>query len=150
MAISPPSDIVLDVLRAADPAEARTATDRLRKLAGKGPADATGFAALVDRPLPDPGPRVPFHVDRARVALNSDLNTGSDRSVLQRFEAFVLKSFVEAMLPKDSSAIYGEGSAGRIWRSMLAEGLADELAASGGIGIADSLSRELPEKVEGT
>lgn len=150
MAINPPSDIVLDVLRAADPTEARTATNRLRKLAGAAPAEATGFAALADRPLPAPGPRLPFHADSARVALNSDLNSNEDRSVLRRFEALVLKSFVESMLPKESSALFGEGSAGRVWRSMLAEGLADELASSGGIGIADSLARDIASRTDET
>ena len=59
---------------------------------------------------------------------------------LQQFEGFVLRTFVEAMMPKENSSFFGTGSAGEIWRSMLAERLGDEIAASGGIGLADLLA----------
>jgi peptidoglycan hydrolase FlgJ len=54
----------------------------------------------------------------------------------QQFEAFVLQSFVEPMLPKDDSSYFGEGTAGSIWKSMLAERIGAEMAVAGGIGIA--------------
>lgn len=54
-----------------------------------------------------------------------------------QFEAFVLQSFIQAMLPSDASSVYGTGTAGQIWRSMLAENMATEIARTGGVGIAE-------------
>lgn len=59
----------------------------------------------------------------------------------QQFEAFVLQSFVESMLPKEDSAYFGEGTAGTIWKSMLAERIGAEMAAAGGVGIAAILEK---------
>ena len=55
----------------------------------------------------------------------------------QQFEAFVLQSFIENMLPEDNEAVYGNGLAGGMWKSMMAEQIANQLAKAGGIGIAD-------------
>lgn len=60
---------------------------------------------------------------------------------LQQFESFVLRSFIENMMPTEEASFFGTGSAGKIWKSMLAERMADEMAASGGIGIADMLGK---------
>ncbi|GGE19749.1 hypothetical protein GCM10011390_43750 [Aureimonas endophytica] len=59
----------------------------------------------------------------------------------QQFESFVLQSFIEPMLPKSDSSYFGEGTAGSIWKSMLAERLGAEMAAAGGIGIADLVEK---------
>lgn len=61
-------------------------------------------------------------------------------SPLQEFEAFALRNFVESMLPDEKSTFFGSGTAGSIWRSMLAEHLGASLAENGGIGIADIVS----------
>lgn len=57
-----------------------------------------------------------------------------------QFEAFVLQSFIQSMLPSDGSQIYGEGTAGQVWKSMLAEKMAQELSERGGIGIAKMIA----------
>lgn len=54
----------------------------------------------------------------------------------QKFEAFFLQSFVEEMLPKDTSSVFGGGLSGDYWRSMLAEQLANTMAERGDIGVA--------------
>ena len=59
---------------------------------------------------------------------------------LEKFEGFVLRSFVEGMLPKGDSSYFGKGTAGEVWRSMLAEEIGNEMAKNGGIGIAASIS----------
>ncbi|MBO0661233.1 rod-binding protein [Jiella sp. MQZ9-1] len=61
---------------------------------------------------------------------------------LEQFEGFVLRSFVESMLPDKSSGFFGKGTAGEIWRSMLADQIGKEIAASGGIGIADVIAKK--------
>jgi hypothetical protein len=40
------------------------------------------------------------------------------------------------MLPKDAENTYGKGSAGSIWKSMMAEQIGAQLSRAGGIGIA--------------
>ncbi len=55
----------------------------------------------------------------------------------KRFEAMVLQTFIQSMLPKDGAAVYGKGVAGDMWKSLLAEKIADSLAERGGIGISD-------------
>jgi Rod binding domain-containing protein len=43
------------------------------------------------------------------------------------------------MLPKDGAAVYGKGTAGEMWKSLLAQEIADVMAERGGIGIADRM-----------
>lgn len=122
MAISPPSDIVLDVARAAGPADIAEARAALTRRAG--------------------GAAEPFSVGEAQ-ALSQTSRTGGanegDAAQFKRFEAMVLTTFIQNMLPKDSEGVYGEGLAGDMWKSQLAEHLADVMADRGGIGIARSL-----------
>ncbi len=61
----------------------------------------------------------------------------------REFESFVLQTFVEAMLPKETSGVFGVGMAGAFWRSMMAEQIARELARSGGIGIGDLVADDI-------
>ncbi len=47
------------------------------------------------------------------------------------FEAFALQVFIGSMLPKENSKMFGTGSAGKLWQSLMAEKLAEHIAASG-------------------
>jgi hypothetical protein len=58
----------------------------------------------------------------------------------EQFEAFVMQSFIEEMLPKSADGAFGSGLAGDYWRSMLAEQVAGQVAKRGGIGIARMIS----------
>jgi len=61
-------------------------------------------------------------------------------TVKTKFEAMLLTSMIQEMLPKDTPSVYGgEGTAGDMWRSMLAEKVADQIAKSGTLGIAKRL-----------
>ena len=60
----------------------------------------------------------------------------------KRFEAMVLQTFIQNMLPKDGTAVYGKGMAGDMWKSLLAEKVAEVMADRGGIGIADRVLGE--------
>jgi peptidoglycan hydrolase FlgJ len=48
------------------------------------------------------------------------------------------------MFPKDTPSAFGEGYAGDMWRSMLAERVADQIAASGRLGLASRLFANHP------
>lgn len=54
-----------------------------------------------------------------------------------KFEAMVLQTFMQSILPKESEAVYGGGMAGDMWKSLLAQQLGEVMARRGGIGIAD-------------
>ncbi|NJO23058.1 MAG: hypothetical protein HC868_09035 [Sphingomonadales bacterium] len=58
----------------------------------------------------------------------------------RQFESFILQSFIENMLPKNAESVFGKGTAGGVWKSMMAEKLADQISRSGGIGIARKLA----------
>ena len=121
MTISPVGDIVSDVLQAADPQAAEAARARLAAGAAKGQGFAVGDMPAVS---PTPAPR---------------LEAAGDKKPFRRFEAMVLQNFIETMLPRQADAAYGGGMAGDMWRGLLAEKLAGEMAQRGGIGIADRL-----------
>ncbi|MCI0466656.1 MAG: rod-binding protein [Beijerinckiaceae bacterium] len=135
MSITPVSDIVLDVARAADPARARAAAERLFGTSASGQAVSGGFshilaasAASLQAPpagIGGPGssnPKVLHQVDTRTKAYKG-------------LEQLVLKNLVETMLPKDSAALFGSSTAGVIWRSMLAEQLASEIGKNADLGL---------------
>ena len=43
------------------------------------------------------------------------------------------------MLPKDAGSVFGEGTAGDVWRSMLSEQIARQIAKSGALGLSRRL-----------
>jgi Rod binding domain-containing protein len=128
LAISPPSDIVLDVARAVGPDGLDAARQRLATRSG---ASASGADATFS---------LSFSGSARSAAASRTADAAAGADTFRKFEAVVLQSFVQAMLPKEASAVYGEGFAGDMWKSMMATQLADALAARGGIGIAASLA----------
>jgi peptidoglycan hydrolase FlgJ len=103
MSIFPATDIVSDVARAADPQTAQAAAARLASIAAaKG---ATGELSPA-----------PFSVTPAARAINAHpestlLSDTAPRvetlSAAQKFEAFLLQSWLENLLPKESSGACG-------------------------------------------
>lgn len=133
MSIEPPSDIVLDVVRAADPARRAEATNRLVRIAAGSGED---FApTLDDVSAPAAAPRA------VASAVPPKAKTADDKAAdaYRAFEGMVLSTFVQSAMP-ESSAAFGEGTAGSVWRTMLAGEIAGEMAKAGGIGIADRLA----------
>ncbi|BCG86086.1 flagellar protein FlgJ [Mesorhizobium sp. 113-3-9] len=128
MAISPPSDIVMDVARAAEPADIEAARAALTKRA----AGAAGTFSVETAASVDAG----SILSRA----TAEHAAGTDPAKkFKKFEAMVLQTFIQNMLPKDTEGVYGTGLAGDMWKSQLAERVADVMAERGGIGIAKSL-----------
>lgn len=136
MAIAPPSDLVLDVVRAADPVERSAAAGKLQRLATAGYADGSGFRSAIDDTM------------TSSFRANGSVGATGGKSPAEKFEALVLHQFVETMLPDDAGDVFGKGATGEIWKSMLAEQVANQMAASGGIGIADLMSDTLKRGTE--
>jgi Rod binding domain-containing protein len=124
MAFNPRTDVVLEVASAADPSRATLAAQRLNALAGSN-APAGDFAADLDR----------------AAAHLAEAPGGPDklRQAKTQFEAMMLNSFVGDLLPKDSGEVFGQGMAGDMWRSMLAEQVSTQIAKSGKLGLARRL-----------
>lgn len=144
MAISIPSDIVLDVARAADPATYGAAVAKLGRTPGSSGVDPARFAAMMDASAASPadvlGAFDPLRADmRGRLARTADA-AGPAGEPFRKFEAFVLQSFVQSMLPKDAESVFGQGLAGDMWSSLLAEQIGAQIAEAGGIGIAAQIA----------
>ncbi|NVP55001.1 rod-binding protein [Mycoplana rhizolycopersici] len=144
MAISPPSDLVLDVVRAADPASVQEAQAKLKSnrasFEANSLADAgAGFGAAVSI----------LNRDSTASAATGASGVSANKAIpetYRKFEAMVLQNFVKSMLPADSEDVYGKGTAGEIWRGMMAEQIGDVISKSGGIGIAASLTKDNQKK----
>ena len=138
MAISPPSDLVLDVVRAADPSQVQEAQAKLK--ANRAAFEATslaeagaGFQSAVGI----------LNRDTAAATATDGVKAVGAKTVpehLRKFETMVLQNFVKSMMPTESEEIYGKGTAGEMWRGMMADQLGEALAKGGGIGIAESLA----------
>ena len=133
MAISPPTDLVMDVVRAADP---RRAEDAARKLASYSPAaKPDDFARLLARPAPQPAGALnarwrsaPTTAPRAFKATASTGDPVTD--AYRALGALLLQKMVENALPNKNGAGFGKGAAGDAWKSMLAEQVAQHAAVS--------------------
>ncbi len=141
MAFNPTSDVVLEVLNAADPARASMAAERLAALASSAPS--RDFTADLDKAAASaaiPAPPLERGLANARNAL-ADAADATDPAARAKveFEAMALNSFVGEMLPKESSAFFGQGTAGEVWRSMLSEQIARQIAKSGALGLSRRL-----------
>ncbi|MBB4377705.1 Rod binding domain-containing protein [Bradyrhizobium sp. CIR48] len=146
MIVTATPDLVLDVLEAADPVTQRAATAKLDALKS---SDAD-FAATMDA---EAGKAAAEQTATKVSEAQSDVVNGApvrmikapaSGEVYRKFEAFILQTFVETMLPKESEQVFGKGTAGGVWKSMLAEQLGSQLAKGNGIGIAKQLAAANP------
>jgi flagellar protein FlgJ len=142
MSIFPTTDLVSDVARAANPQKLQGAMQRLVKITQGPNASQTSFAAAMRDAESALGPAKSLSGVARGVALASAAPSppapraiSSPSEAAQKFEAFILQSFVESVLPKLGGAAYGHGTAGGVWRSMMAEQLGAHLAKAGGVGI---------------
>lgn len=155
MIVTATPDLVLDVLEAADPVTQRAATAKLDALK---PSDAD-FAATMDAEVgkaraATAGQSTAKATEPQSTAVNGApvqvIKAPASGEVYRKFEAFVLQTFVETMLPKESEEVFGKGTAGGVWKSMLAEQLGAQLAKGKGIGIAKQLAAARPAGPDAT
>lgn len=133
MSIQTATDIILDVVRAADPAVAQKAEAMLQAASIRKSGQAAATPAFQHQLLAS--------ADLEDLRASTLPVSGDDKKLesYQRFEAMMLQNFIGSMLPKDSEELYGKGTSGEIWKGMMAEQLGNALAKGGGIGIADRL-----------
>lgn len=138
MAISPPSDLVLDVVRAADPMQVQAAQEKLKAdraaFRASSLADAgAGFGAAMSQAK---SPNFAAGVSRAG---HHRIDAADIPKAYKDYEGVFLQNFVKSMMPEDSEDVYGKGLAGDMWKSMTAEHIGDVIAKGGGVGIAEQL-----------
>ena len=146
MALDPPTDIVMEVARAADPTRAAEVAQRLNALAAISPTAGNDFAATLQAAGATPGlgsaaTTLPTGLANMRQTLSMATQAGSDRAskAATQFESVLINSFVSQMLPKEAPASYGQGTAGDMWRSLLSEKVSDQIAKSGVLGLSRRL-----------
>jgi hypothetical protein len=105
------------------------------------PADASGFVTTVRRA----GEIAPFETvvkqvatEQAKAAAGPGTVEGAEafkaknaEKARKQFEAFALQVFIGSMLPQENNKMFGTGSAGKLWQSLMAEKLADQITSSG-------------------
>jgi Rod binding domain-containing protein len=139
MAIDASSDIVMEVAKAADPARAAAAAQRLNALAGAAGAGAADFADTLAATAPAAAGEPSAADARARFAAAADAAGEKAAKVKTEFESVMLNTFVSEMLPKDASSVFGQGLAGDMWKSMLADQVSRQMAKSDALGIGKRL-----------
>ncbi|MGG7516294.1 rod-binding protein [Allorhizobium undicola] len=151
MAISPPSDLVLDVVKAADSSSMAAAQERLQSARA-----ATQAASLNEKNAGFDMAMNTMSSAASKAGLgnaSTAIKAADIPKPYKQYEGVILQNFVQSMLPKDSEAVFGKGNAGEIWKSMLAEQIGNTIAERGGIGIAkqmysEELSRVRPKGVQ--
>jgi hypothetical protein len=139
------NDIVLGVTSAVDASKHRAAVSRLEKLSGEAPTTE----AAASQPE-DPTLAWTAEIQRAAAATSHPAKfvasaaptDGSSKknSAYVQFEALLLQNMIEAMMPEHAEAVFGSGTAGNVWKSMLAEKVAAEIARAGPLGIAKEIA----------
>jgi hypothetical protein len=140
MSIFPATDIISDVARAADPGKVKVAIKRLEDIGGEKARQVDlAFSAAESSVASLRGKTQ--SVTRVDAAASTATRVET-LSPTQKFEAFLLQGWLDVILPKEGSGVYGGGAGTGIWRSMMAEQLATQIVRAGGVGLHNVLSHK--------
>jgi Rod binding domain-containing protein len=135
------SDLVLDVVQAADPSGIQAAREKLKVNGAAAEAtllasNGNGFAAAV-------------HQTSSTASSAAQVPHAKVPETYRKLEASIASTFIQSMMPAESEEIYGKGSAGEFWKSMMSEKIADAVSKRGGFGIAEELFSQSVQKAKG-
>lgn len=150
MSIFPATDLVINVDHAADPAKRAFALQRLKLLsspiAGKRIHDNSNTHSINFTNSYHP---TPLSASSPQAGNNLIHRDGvNEASSLRKFEAFLLQSWLEIILPKVEGGAYGSDSAAGTWRSLFAEQLGEQLAQKDFIGISRVIKHDVSETIK--
>lgn len=141
MALELTSDIIMNVMLAADPAQRQLAQSRLENMSEiGGPSFSEALQEVSDLTANANSKTELEHTSLLSFEENRAASNVTDP--YQGFEQLVLRNLFEVMLPKADSGAFGEGPSAGIWRSMTADQLATAYSSAGGVGIADMMQEE--------
>lgn len=138
MSIFPATDLISDVGRAAIPLRKSEALHRLERFAfsAGGVAETQSTTKTVHN-YRDVNASFVISTSKSSLPSNPLAPDKNEASVaFRKFEAFILQTWLELLLPTAESGAYGRDQAGGFWRSLMAEQLGDQLARTGALGLA--------------
>jgi flagellar protein FlgJ len=113
------TDLILEVMRAADPVAAAHALSRLEKARS---FSTTGFGSMMaDRAL---------QASQWLAAAAPSAHAAPVRDPLAALQTLLLKDMIDSIMPKGEQSMFGGGMAANMWRSQLSEQLAREISKS--------------------
>jgi peptidoglycan hydrolase FlgJ len=136
VSIKPPSDILLDVARAADPAKSTAAVERLTRLGADGGADDVQFRDVLGKVNAPRSPSLPAIAELRFANMQPEkAKETAQTKAYQGFTALLLENLVDNMMPDDDDGFFGSEAGAGEWRSMLAQELGTSLSKSVDLGI---------------
>jgi len=142
MGVSLPSDVVVDVMRNADPSRLRGAVAKLQSMGGS-EDNGVSFASVLQAQPEQWGDGAENLFSPIKTSVSPMAAATSDAGgTYAGFEQMVLRNMLEQLLPDAGSGAFGAGPSAAIWRSMAADQLADVYAKAGGIGIGSMLAEQ--------
>jgi flagellar protein FlgJ len=134
------SDLLLDVLRAADPARAEAAMKRLGAISG-----SNSFSiALAQAKAAEWTPSPPDQGVGAPSAMHPPHKIAVSQTAGQSFEAAILRPFLDSIFSSSPANAFGSGFAGSSFRGFFLDHVSAQLSRSGSIGIARLIDDRLP------
>lgn len=124
MSIAPATDLILDVIRAADPRKAEAAAARLR--AFEASEAAVAFRTEVGKAASRGGGGLP-NAPHATIADERIVRARKAVDPMAALGSLVLQQAIEQAMPKNSSW-FGSGTAASTWRSTMAQQIAEKIA----------------------
>jgi flagellar protein FlgJ len=145
MSIFPTTDLISDVANSADSRRLAAGLQRLRNLSMSAADKASNSAPLSVAPQGgkeevSPGNRFETVVGLKKppphniASIPREVKSGHAMAA-RKFEAFILQTWLETLLPKTEGGSFGTDGSANIWRSMMAEQLGMQLARSDVIGL---------------
>jgi hypothetical protein len=139
MTTFPGVDMIVDVARAANPQKRDMAMQRLSQMAAENATAREAFAgalagAAKARPTQSNGPNALAPVASAAFRASAPA-PGPASKAAEKFEALILQTFVEEILPRAEHGFYGDAASAGVWRSMSAEHISASIATAGGLGL---------------
>lgn len=150
MSIFPTTDLISDVGRAAVPLKKAEALNRLERFASS--SEGVSETPKTNRTTPNyraVDTSFVISTSKSSIPMNTiapDKNEAS--ATFRKFEAFILQTWLELLLPKADGGSYGSDQAGDLWRSLMAEQLGDQLAKTGALGLARLTKQSLDQANE--
>jgi flagellar protein FlgJ len=136
VSIKPPSDILLDVARAADPAKSTAAVERLTRLGADGGVDDAQFRDILGKVNAPRSPSLPAIAELRFANMQPEkVKETAQTKAYQGFTALLLENLVDNMMPDDDDGFFGSEAGSGVWRSMLAQQLGTSLSKTLDLGL---------------